>query len=99
MKNTHYFIAEIHGNNIIKNYMNAKEEATLEELLLREDDLIFAFELCFRLDSFISDHYTIDPIPRLKNLKVGQMIDFERQNKNTNRSSRKKLRGEMEKKS
>jgi hypothetical protein len=43
LKNPHYLLAEVHGNTIIKNYLNAKDEASLEDLLLREDDLIFAY--------------------------------------------------------
>jgi hypothetical protein len=84
-------LAEVHGNNVIKNFLNAKDEASLEDLLLREDDLIFAYELCFQLDAFVADHYTNEP-PKLKTLKVGQMIDFERERTVKRTSSKKKVR-------
>jgi hypothetical protein len=84
-------LAEVHGNNVIKNFLNAKDEASLEDLLLREDDLIFAYELCFQLDAFVADHYTNEP-PKLKTLKVGQMIDFERE-RTVKRTSRTNLGG------
>ena len=38
-----YMLTEVHGNDIIKNYMNARPEAPLESLLLREEDCIFAY--------------------------------------------------------
>jgi len=43
LKEKPYVLTEIHGDNIIKNYLNARNDATLEDLLLREDDHIYAF--------------------------------------------------------
>ena len=36
-------MVEIYGHDIIKSYLNALPEATLDQLLLREEDKIYAF--------------------------------------------------------
>jgi hypothetical protein len=77
LRETAYALVEVYGSNIIKCYLNALPEATLEQLLLREEDAIFAFELCLKLDSFITDHYTSDTALKLRSLREGQFIDFE----------------------
>jgi len=76
LKDTTYMLAEVHGNNIIKNYLNARNDALLDDLLLREDDHIFAYELCFKIDNFVCDRYCNDTVVKFRNLKIGQMIDF-----------------------
>ena len=37
--------------------------------MLREEDSVYAFELCVKIDSFISDHYTLDPMVKPRSLK------------------------------
>lgn len=69
MKGVAYILVEIQGHDIIKNYLNAFPEATLEQLLLREEDKIYAYELCVKLDNFIADHYTTDPTIKARSLK------------------------------
>jgi hypothetical protein len=66
---------EVHCNNIIKNYLNAANDVTLPELLLKEDDKIYAYELCFDIENFVNDHYTAGSL-RSRDLKIGQLIDF-----------------------
>jgi len=96
LKGTAYVLAEIQGHDIIKNYLNAYPEATLEQLMLREEDTIYAYELCIRLDNFISDHYTNDPTIKPRSLKEGQLIDFLKKNTLLADITSKKLKADEE---
>lgn len=50
-------------------------DVTLEQILLKEDDKVYAFELCFDMSSFVSDHYT-GGVLRNRDLQIDQLIDF-----------------------
>lgn len=81
LKDKFYILTEIANYNVIKNYSNARNEATLSELLLREDDAIYAFEVGLRLDLFVKDHYYTELPLKMKKLKPGMIIDFLKKDK------------------
>ena len=70
-----YLLMEIYANNIVKNYSTAKNNLTLDELLLRETDCIVAYELKTNFTNFISKHYTKQTSLDEIDIKVGQFID------------------------
>lgn len=53
-----YLIMEVYANNIVKNYSTAKNNATLEELFLRDTDVIVAYELKLNFSDFVTRHYS-----------------------------------------
>lgn len=57
-QNKKYLLMEVYANNIIKNYSTAKNNALLDEVLLRETDNIVAYELKLDFSSFIIKHYS-----------------------------------------
>lgn len=56
-QNRQYLLMEIYANSIVKNYSTAKNQATLDELLLRDTDTIVAYELKLDFGDFIAKHY------------------------------------------
>lgn len=80
LQNKKYILLEIEGNTIIKNFNHIKDEnVTLENLHLREDDNIYAFELCLDFSTFVKNHFSFSEMDNYdieqKDLKVGEMID------------------------
>jgi hypothetical protein len=49
---------EVYSNNIVKNYSTAKNDVTLDELLLRDTDTIVAYELKLDFADFVARHYS-----------------------------------------
>lgn len=72
---------EVYANNIIKNYSTAKDDATLDQLLLRENDVIVAYELQTDFTHFIEQHYAKNINFENKEIKIDQFVDC----KNTTR--------------
>lgn len=74
-----YVLAEVYGHTIIKNYSQANNDTLLSQLNLREDDCIYAYEICTHFDRFIHDHYFFSEKGSTavdsKDLKIGEMID------------------------
>lgn len=66
---------EVYYNNIVKNYSTAKNEATLDELLLRETDYIVAYELKTDFTNFISKHYSRQTNIEEVDIRIDQFID------------------------
>lgn len=58
MVDTKYLLMEIYANNIVKNYSTAKNEATLNQLMLRDTDTIVAYQLQTDFSDFIEKHYS-----------------------------------------
>lgn len=75
LQQSKYILAEVFGNSIIKNYNTVNENATLQELCLRETDQIFAFELYYNFDQFISEHYTARSVTEEDDFKVNMFVD------------------------
>lgn len=69
-----YILAEVYGNDIVKNYSSVSETSTLEQLKLRESDAIYAYELTVDFSGFVSQHYNLQELEEDK-VKVGQLID------------------------
>ena len=57
MPDQKYLLMETYANNIVKNYSTAKDEATLDQLLLRDTDNIVAYELQVDFRAFVQKHY------------------------------------------
>ena len=69
-KDTQYLLMEVYANNIVKNYSSAKDEASLDELLLRDSDIIFAYELKVDFTDFINKHYSQKVDYEKKEIKI-----------------------------
>ena len=74
-QNRKYLLMEIYANNIAKNYSTAKNDATLDELLLRDTDVIVAYELKVDFSDFISKHYSQNVDFDNNQVKIDQFID------------------------
>lgn len=67
---------EVYHNNIVKNYSTAKNEITLNQLQLRDTDVIYAYEMHTNFKSFIHQHYTHKKLDLLnKELRIDQFVD------------------------
>lgn len=72
---TKYLLMEVYCNSIVKNYSTAKTDASLDELLLRDTDTIYAYELKIDFSDFINKHYSRSVDFENKELKIDQFID------------------------
>lgn len=68
-------LAEVYANNIIKNYNSVATDASLEQIKLREGDLIYAYELVVNFNSFVAEHYSTKESISDSDLKIDQFID------------------------
>ena len=74
-EDTKYLLMEVYCNNIVKNYSTAKMDATLDELLLRETDVIYAYELKVDFEDFVKKHYAQNVDFENRDVKLDQFID------------------------
>lgn len=75
IKDRPYILAEVHGNDIVKNYHTAIRSATLQTLKMRETDKLFAFELVVDLNTFVYNHFNNREIVEEEEIKKDQFID------------------------
>ena len=72
---TNFLLMQVYHNNIVKNYSTAKNDITLNELQLRQTDLIYAYELFTDFEDFVAKHYNRKIFDYQKELKIDQLVD------------------------
>jgi hypothetical protein len=76
-----YLLAEVHGNDIVRNYNFANRKTSLEDLKIRETDKLYAFELINNFNSFVSTHFQSNEVVDEDDLKKDMIIDCNHEEK------------------